>query len=155
MPNPSVAKNQMGRAVDAILDPWPSSKAPIWAYFDSRCAYCDVVLSKENREGHIDHATSNGGNHLGNLVLACSSCNGDEKRESDWRTFLDRKVNEPGLRQARITKIEAWQGLHPRREWVLTPEVQAAEKELREMIVAFGVKCAELRDAVANAKAQS
>lgn len=154
MLSPSVAKNHMGRAVDAIVDPRPTSEDPIWDYFEAKCAYCGTTLSKADREGHIDHATPGGGNHSGNLVLACSPCNGDEKLDADWRVFLNQKVSDPQVRQVRITKIEAWQAMHPKPEWTPTPQVEAIEAELREMIVAFGVKCAELRKAVADAKAQ-
>ncbi|MEA2494437.1 MAG: hypothetical protein QOJ29_2348 [Thermoleophilaceae bacterium] len=153
MPRPSVAKNQMGRAVNAIVDPWPRSKDPVWEYFESRCAYCGIALSKAERKGHIDHATASGGNHLGNLVLACANCNGDEKLDADWRDFLAQKVSDPRLRQERVAKIEAWQDMHPKPEWAPTDEVEAIQAELQQMIVAFGVKCAELRKAVADAKA--
>jgi hypothetical protein len=152
MPSPSIAKNQMGRAVDAIIDPWPPSKAPIWAYFEAKCAYCGTSLSKAGREGHIDHATPAGGNHLGNLVLACSPCNGDEKLDSDWRDFLNQKLSDPQIRQIRVAKIEAWQAMHPKPAWAPTLEVEAIRTELQEIIVAFGIKCAELRKAVANAR---
>src|SRR5438105_3045481 len=74
----SAAKNRMARAVESIIDPWPSSIDPIWDFFGSECAYCGVKLVKGERLGHIDHATSKAGNHMGNLVLACSVCNGDE-----------------------------------------------------------------------------
>lgn len=53
----SVAKNGMARAVDSILDPWPSRKDPIWGFFASSCAYCGLKLVKAARLGHIDHAT--------------------------------------------------------------------------------------------------
>ena len=133
----------------------PARKDPIREYFEARCAYCGTALSKAGREGDIDHATPGAGNHLGNLVLACSPCNGDEKLDSDWRKFLNQKVSDPEVRQVRIANIEAWQAMHPRPDWTPTPEVEAITTELREMIVAFGVKCAELRKAVADAKAQS
>ena len=150
-----MAKNQMGRAVEAIVDPWPTSKAPVWDYFQARCAYSGAALSRASREGHIDHATPGAGNHLGNLVLACSSCNGDEKLDSDWREFVNQKVSDAEVRRTRIAKIASWQAMHPRPDWTPTPEIEAIETELREMIVAFGVKCAELRKAVVDAKAQS
>lgn len=81
----SNAKNGMARAVDSILDPWPTSKDPIWDFFGSECAYCGVKLVEGERLGHIDHAAPKAGNHMGNLVLACSVCNGDEKpKSSTW-----------------------------------------------------------------------
>jgi hypothetical protein len=148
----SAAKNRMARAVESILDPWPESKDPIWDFFRSECAYCGVKLVRGERLGHIDHATSKAGNHMGNLVLACSVCNGDEKLDMDWREFLEQKVSDQALLQERIERIERWQALHPKPELVASPEVAAADAELRAMIVAFGDKCAELRAAVADAK---
>ena len=100
------AKNRMARAVESILDPWPPSMLPIWEYFGSECAYCGVKLVKGERLGHIDHATSKAGNQMGNLVLACSVCNGDEKRDMDWRAFLEVKVGDATLREKRIARIE-------------------------------------------------
>jgi hypothetical protein len=146
------AKNRMARAVESILDPWPASKDPIWEFFGSECAYCGAKLVKGERRGHIDHATSKAGNYMGNLVLACSTCNGDQKLDMDWREFLMQKVGDAELRQERIERIERWQALHPKPELAASPEVAAADAELRAMIVAFGEKCAELRAAVAAAK---
>ena len=148
----SAAKNRMARAVESILDEWPTSKDPIWDFFGSECAYCGVKLVKGERLGHIDHATSKAGNHTGNLVLACSVCNGDEKLDMDWRDFLEKKVSEPALRQERIARIERWQALHPKPELAASPQVAALDAELQAMFVAFGEKCAELRTAVADAK---
>lgn len=145
----------MARAVDSILDPSPASIDQIWEFFGSACAYCGVKLLRGERLGHIDHATSKAGNHLGNLVLACSKCNGDEKLDVDWREFLERKVSDQALRQERIRRIERWQALHPKTEPVVSVEVAAAEAELRAMIVAFGEKCGELRAAVAEAQARA
>jgi hypothetical protein len=148
----SAAKNRMARAVESILDRWPVSKDPIWDFFGSECAYCGAKLVKGERLGHIDHATSKAGNHKGNLVLACSVCNGDEKLDMDWREFLEQKVSDPALRQERTERIERWHALHPKPELAASPEVAAVDAELRAMIVGFGEKCAELRIAVADAK---
>src|SRR4051794_4955487 len=119
----SAAKNRMARAIESILDPWPVSTDPIWDFFDSDCAYWGVKLVKGERLGHIDHATSKAGNHLGNLVLACSVCNGDEKLDMGWRPFLEQKVSDPKLRQDRIERIERWQVAHPRPELASSPQV--------------------------------
>jgi hypothetical protein len=142
----------MGRAVDSILDPWPATIGPIWDFFASECAYCGIQLVKTERLGHIDHATAGEGNHLGNLVLACSICNGDEKLDTGWRKFLELKVGDLAVRQGRMDRIERWQQLHPKPERAASPEIAAVDAELREMIVAFGEKCAQLRNAVANVK---
>ncbi|MHB8657694.1 MAG: HNH endonuclease [Solirubrobacteraceae bacterium] len=148
----SAAKNLMARAVESILDPWPGSMDPVWDFFGSECVYCGVKLVKGARLGHIDHATSKAGNHMGNLVLACSVCNGDEKRDMHWLEFLEHKVSDPGLRRERIERIERWQALHPKPGLAASAEVAAVDAELRAMIIAFGAKCAELRAAVADAK---
>ncbi|MGI8411936.1 MAG: hypothetical protein ACR2QA_05470 [Solirubrobacteraceae bacterium] len=103
----SAAKNRMARAVGSILDQWPASTDPIWDFFGSDCA-CVVTLVKGERLGHIDHATSKAGNHVGNLVLASYVCSGDEKLDMDWREFLEQKVSDQSLRQQRIERIERW-----------------------------------------------
>jgi hypothetical protein len=82
------AKNRMRRTVAEIVDPGPTNIDPLWEHFEARCAYCGRDLSRSGREGHRDHALPSGGNHLGNLILACGRCNGDEKREQGWREFL-------------------------------------------------------------------
>src|SRR3954464_11422859 len=131
----SAAKNRMARAVESILDAWPASKDPIWDFFGSECAYCGVKLVRDERLGHIDHATSKAGNHMGNLVLACSVCNGDDKLDMGWRAFLEQKVSDPAVRQERIERIERWQALHPKPDLAASPEVAEANAELRAMIV--------------------
>lgn len=148
----SAAKNRMGRAIDSILDPWPASKDPIWEFFGSSCAYCGVELVKDDRLGHIDHATAGAGNFLGNLVLSCSVCNGDEKLDMPWRAFLEQKIADLDLRAERIAKIQRWQALHPSVELAASPDVVRIDGELREMMTAFSSKCDELRAAVKAAK---
>lgn len=150
----SVAKNHMRRAVASILDPWPANKTLIWEFFESACAYCGVDLIKAERRGHIDHADSNAGNHLGNLVLACSVCNGDEKLDMGWRDFLAIKVSDLATCEERVDRIERWQEMHPVVESATSAEVAALDTELSVLIDRFGVKSAELRAAVARAKQQ-
>lgn len=147
------AKNRMGRAIDSIVDPWPPSTDPVWEFFESACAYCGLELVKGERKGHIDHATAAGGNHMGNLVLACAACNGDEKLDMPWRAFLDIKVPDADLRRARTERIERWQELNAKTEWSRTSEVDTIEAEARALMTAFSEKCAELRAAVARARA--
>ena len=52
----------------------------------------------------MDHAVADGGNQLGNLILSCAICNGDEKLDEHWRTFLERKVPDPDVRAARTSE---------------------------------------------------
>lgn len=108
------AKNVMLRAIREILDASPIDVGPVWDHFESRCAYCDVALDVARRSAHIDHEEAAGGNHLGNLVLACGSCNGDDKRDMPWRAFVARSRpliatlprESPGSRPGRCCILE-------------------------------------------------
>jgi hypothetical protein len=92
---------------------------------------------------------SGGGNHLGNLVLACGTCNGDEKREEEWREFLRRKTaGDPALFAEREQVILGWFQLWPRATSREEPEVAGVRKDLEALIEQFGKKCAELRTIV-------
>jgi len=107
------AKNTIRRALRTVVDPEPTAKevSSLWEYFGSACAYCGLLLKKENREGHIDHlisATKDGVNHISNRVLSCPICNGDEKGESPWLEFLTRKVKDSSLFESRKNRIEKW-----------------------------------------------
>lgn len=144
--SPSQAKNRMTRALKTILDPPPTSRTPIWEYFAAECAYCGRALDRAARFGDIDHADADGGNHLGNLVLACPRCNGDEKRDTPWDEFLDLKVTDSILRERRRQKIINWMAMHPRAATTIrTPAIEAKVLEIMKLIDDFGTKCAELR----------
>ena len=113
---PSMAKNKIQRSLIQIIYGYPNQidKQKVWEYFDNRCAYCDCKIEKASRKGHLDHliAISDGGtNDIHNLVLACSICNGDEKREQHWLDFLKLKCQKfPNtIFKARFEKIIAWQ----------------------------------------------
>jgi hypothetical protein len=135
----------MRRAINEIVDPGPRSIDELWSHFDSRCAYCGNALDRSMREGHADHADPNGGNHLGNLVLACGPCNGDEKRDESWLDFLHRKVDDPEELSIRKRRILVWIALKPRPEISHGPEVEALRRRCDELVTEFGVACAELR----------
>lgn len=141
----SQAKNLMRRAVDEIIDPGPRSIDELWQHFEARCAYCGKDLGRDRREGHIDHADAQRGNHLGNLVLACGSCNGDEKREESWRRFLRRKTANDAEFVARESRVLAWFELHPGPPRTHSPEVARVRREIEELIEQFAAKCSELR----------
>jgi hypothetical protein len=141
----SQAKNRMRRTVAEILDATPSDLAPLWAHFESSCAYCGRRLDRSRREGHVDHAEPGGGNHLGNLVLACGACNGDEKREEPWEAFLDRKVTSPGVRSARSARMRSWLAVNPAAILEASTEVAAKRAELEQLIDDFAQKCNELK----------
>lgn len=110
---PSMAKNKIRRALLAIVDPHPKPPeiTELWAYFDSSCAYCGIAIHRDSRAGHIDHLVSSavgGSNSIYNHVLSCARCNGDEKREEAWESFLARKTNDPATLAARHSKITSW-----------------------------------------------
>ena len=115
MPNPSpgYANNIVRRALHAILDPEPTplQVTQIWVFFESRCAYCRTKLVRKDRTGHIDHlvARAEGGpNHVSNRVLACRTCNSDEKLDSDWQAFLSSKVVSKKRLAQRKKRIKQW-----------------------------------------------
>ena len=114
-----MAKNKLIRALRALLDPPPSASAvaAIWQYFGSQCAYCGKTLSREKREGHLDHVrcvADGGSNSIHNRVLACGACNGDEKREESWESFLRKKWSIDGAQFVeRKPRIERWMALAP------------------------------------------
>lgn len=105
-----LAKNHIRRALRAVIDPEPSKQAVrrLWEYFKSCCAYCGRRLEKALRHGHIDHLVHDGPNHLSNRVLACSTCNGDEKREGPWLGFLRKKAGTRKVFLVRKKRIEDW-----------------------------------------------
>lgn len=142
------AKNLMHRAVDEIVDPSPRNVDPLWKYFGGRCAYCGKELDRDEREGHVDHAVAGGDNHLGNLVLACGVCNGDEKREESWREFLRKKTPDDAAFSIREGRILAWFELHSRPPTVDSPEVARVRAQIDELIEQFAVKCSELKKLV-------
>jgi 5-methylcytosine-specific restriction endonuclease McrA len=146
----SQAKNRMRRTVEEILDPGPRNVDALWEHFDAQCAYCGTGLSRDRREGHIDHADPDGGNDLGNLVLACASCNGDEKREESWHEFLRRKTPDDALFAKREGRIRAWLDQHPRKSAEDSPEIAHVREELEGLIEQFAVKCAELKRLVSQ-----
>ena len=147
----SQAKNLMRRAAEEILDPGPRSVDAVWEFFDARCAYCGRDLDRGEREGHTDHAEPDGGNHLGNLVLACGACNGDEKREMGWREFLRLKAASDESYRLREARILEWFALHPRLAAQTSPDVVRIRAEIEQLVDAFGAKCNELKDALRRA----
>lgn len=112
---PSMAKNRIRRSLLAIIDPHPSRAEidDLWNYFQSACAYCGILISRETRTGHLDHVVSSslgGSNCIHNHVLACARCNGDEKREESWESFLARKATDPAVAAERHVQISHWMG---------------------------------------------
>lgn len=112
---PSMAKGHINRSLLQIIDKPPTKvqKQQIWKYFENKCAYCGIYIEPDSRKGHLDHliSTKDGGsNDIYNFVLACNICNGDEKRESQWQTFLQNKCSDlpSEIYLKRLLHIENW-----------------------------------------------
>src|ERR1019366_2309085 len=145
----SQAKNTMRRALVDLVDPPPSEKLQrrLREHFADLCAYCGMAA--QPRSGHVDHAQPMGGNGLGNLLLACKECNGDEKREMGWEEFVAIKCgHDPTLLEARRARILEWFGLNVATPKVLTPGIEAAQLEATAAIEAYEAAYNRLRDAV-------
>jgi 5-methylcytosine-specific restriction endonuclease McrA len=146
---PSQAKNAIRRALAGIVDPHPSQSQvhTIWEYFGHACAYCGRELKRSDRDGHIDHLVSTGvggSNSLGNCVLACGPCNGDEKRDEHWETFLRKKASDPELFAARHNRIQEWAASH--KAPVVNEALAAAlVKESDKLCAAFDSALGRLR----------
>lgn len=149
------AKNSMRWAARAIVEGKLTTidKDAIWAFFDSTCAYCGKALSRALREGHLDHADPKNGNHLGNRVLACGPCNGNEKREEPWESFVARK--DPEHAEGRAARIREWVARHPAPVLSHDPEVEAAQQSVEVAIAHFDAACANLRLAVLRARGRT
>jgi hypothetical protein len=146
--SPARVKNLMHRAFNDLLDPPPSvaEQKRVRAHFGDRCAYCDAPA--EPRDGHLDHADAAGGNGIGNLILACKRCNGDEKREMNWDQFVMLKsAGDAEAYVRRHARIAAWMAAHPTRvrpPAALVDLQAAAEAEAK---AAFDSAFARVRDA--------
>ncbi len=130
---PSMAKNKMRRCLGAIFDPHPSKTEVdrLWGYFESRCAYCGIMINRKSRTGHLDHLLSSsvgGSNNIHNHVLSCARCNGDETREEPWDLFLQGKCENSQALQAKKKKIIQWMSQVPDSE--PSPEVRAQSKSI-------------------------
>jgi hypothetical protein len=148
----SQAKNAMRRAITDLIDPplTKNEKQQVWDYFKSRCAYCGKPIKRSSRDGHIDHLVSRangGGNRLGNCVLACKVCNGNEKRDQPWKDFLKLKCPDNATFATRLKQIDSWQTQAAKRKPVrLSSEAKAAQSEVEAVIDVFQKKFGCLRE---------
>lgn len=145
---PALAKNTLRRALRAIVDPEPpkSEIAKLWEFFKSACAYCGRNLSRNSREGHLDHLVHTGPNHISNRVLACSTCNGDEKRDLSWLPFLKNKVRSRTLFKFRYHRIRAWINQSGKGD-AFAMKVGPVDREIEKVIAAFDGAVTRLRRA--------
>jgi hypothetical protein len=149
--SPSQAKNAVLRCLRGIVDPYPTKKVVgrVWEYFDSKCAYCGTPLKRGDRKGHQDHLVAfkdGGANDIGNYVLACGTCNGDEKLAENWESFLRRKNPEDLTYLARKTKIEDWVALNaPNRRHVPDDQRRAVLDAFERIASVLETAVADLR----------
>jgi len=134
----------MKRAIEEIVDPGPTSIDSLWEWFESRCAYCGVALVRGERDAHTDHAERDGGNQVGNLVLACGRCNGDEKRDTEWRTFLALKAPDQATFAVRERQILGWMVANPTPVRDFGPEVTELRQRAEALVEEFRVACTAL-----------
>ncbi|MEQ1801542.1 MAG: HNH endonuclease signature motif containing protein [Gammaproteobacteria bacterium] len=148
----------MRRCLNAVLDPHPSESDinQLWKHFSSSCAYCGSGLARDERIGHIDHvvpSASGGTNDIHNHVLSCARCNGDEKREESWETFLARKATSGPVYQERRAHIQVWLNKASPTQRTLSPTSRAqADAIIEQALGSFDCAVKELR-ALRNGRA--
>ena len=147
----SGAKNAMHRAIqDLLCRPLTTKeKDRVWEYFKSRCAYCEKRINRAHRHGHMDQidcSATGGGNAIRNRVLACKECNGNEKREENWKRFLKSKCKDAELFHRRRDKISAWQKQFAKPiPIVLSPRAEMAKLAAELAVKEFEEKFVRLR----------
>ena len=147
---PSAAKNAIRRALLGIVDPYPNATQihRIWAFFDSACAYCGRSLVRGDRDAHIDHLVApgaGGSNALANFVLSCGFCNGDEKRDENWESFLRRKAPDDTAYNLRRNRIETWVANCSDDSALDSSVTSAVNREIERAIAAFDVSLENVR----------
>jgi len=152
---PSQARNAIKRALKEIVDPTPSEKEimKLWDYFGSTCCYCGKSIVPDDRTGHIDHLVpeSQGGkNSIENRVLSCSRCNGDEKLDLNWESFLQRICGDDSrLCNLRKDKIEKW--INKRHLTITVANKKDIESAFEEVDTILSNVIARLRTSCATA----
>ena len=143
---PGDAKNIIRRALRTVVDPSPTARdvSALWTHFQNACAYCGTALERARREGQIDHfipTSAGGSNHIGNRVLSCGPCNGNEKQNANGWKFLEQKVLDQVLLRQRRERIESWIARHPHN----AVDVTLLEQETERALAAFETAVSNLR----------
>ncbi len=144
---PSIAKNQMRRCCIAVIDPPPSNADidRLWKFFDSSCAYCGAALVRGERRDHVLSQSALGTNDIHNQVLSCGLCNGDEKREEPWESFLARKVSSASLQRRRRARIEEWMQQAPPGRLSISSKKRRTAEAIARAFKDFDAAVEELR----------
>jgi len=141
----SMVKNVMRRALLDLVESPPSEEEErrLREHFANACCYCGG--DARPRDGHIDHADPNAGNGLGNLLLACRTCNGDEKRHTNWEEFLRSKCGaDAAVYGERLARIRIWLDSHRAERPLVPVDVQAARAAAESAIAAYDAAYKEL-----------
>lgn len=149
--DPAAGRNAIRKVLWELIDrpPIDQEKLLVWTFFNSSCAYCGRVLERGARTGSLDHLVPRargGSNQLANIVLACLSCNGDERRDELWSQFLRRRCGRSAEEASRRALIERWIGLNGGEEMQHDEELAALCEPYRIAAVeAFNSACAAIR----------
>lgn len=143
------ARNAIRKALVEIIGPKPRKREieAMWEHFESRCAFCGADLKRSDRKGHADHlvpAAAGGHNHISNRVLACATCNGDEKLDQDWVQFLEQAPAQEDV-ATRKERILAWQQKHHAECSVEDSDLAEALLAAEAAIQAFNGACDHVR----------
>jgi hypothetical protein len=106
-------------------------------------------MVRGNRDAHVDHLVSKGdggSNALGNFVLACNVCNGDEKREEHWESFLRKKAPEEVSYRMRRERIEKWIASCPELPASDAAAMASVNQEINKVIAAFDEALRKIRE---------
>jgi hypothetical protein len=101
-------------------------------FFSDQCAYCEATLPSRWHADHLLSVAGGGFNHLSNRVPACPRCNEHEKREMDWRSFLEMKSGgDTAALARRRARIDQWATLKRPPEFPVTDAQRLAwQKEV-------------------------
>ena len=148
--SPSQARNAIKRALKELLDPplSESEKGAVWKHFQCQCAFCGTDIERKGRKGHLDHLVpeSQGGrNALANRVLACHTCNGDEKLDADWKEFLRSKAPSVDVYAERLKRIESWILKHGESLTLDASTRELLASEFEKVNVVFSKACGAIR----------
>lgn len=150
----SQATNIMRRALRDLIDEVPSDAQQLLLreHFGHRCCYCGAPAP--HGVGHIDHADPKRGNGIGNLLLACRTCNGNQKREMPWAEFLAVTIGtDVCLHAERDTRIRAWLETHRSEAIDVPADVAVALAEAQAAIAVYEQAYRWLRTTVNAARA--
>lgn len=99
-------------------------------------------------DASYDHLVPNGGNHVGNIVLACGRCNEYEKLNADWDAFLRKKAATSKLYRERRSRIIDWQKIHKcDHSQVNQVLLEQTEDCIRRVVKSFDRELSKLRAA--------